>query len=616
MIEFASGEILRGPAAVLRSALAKNGKWASGVAAVAGFVADVLQPVAPFAAYVFLLGAVACLVLATVLFARLLAADRAAPALVFALFVTVVSGGLWQMQRAEAAEDGVVASVVPAVADLQRRLGLVAADVASVRQTVEGVAERVARIEEGVGAAAGSVEGLKASAETTGQIVRHAAAATDRVETRVAAVAESQRRVEETARSSAERAARSADKIASVADRLTTSIDDMTRSFQALSQAGGLVADPKTAAEIYHNARLTESRGDALAARRAYLQLAALDLDAVDTWSRLAALVRVQDGRAGAREVFANFAGRAASPAYELVSASLYDDAERRRRVEMFVAAHPDYGPGWYMLADEVSEARLGSQTIAEKRRERDSLARFLDGDERGTLARRFLDRTMLADWLDSARRRKRALDALLETQQVEPRAIFTRSGNDWSVYVQLPEPAVGFAYRLGESGAFVQAGPGFGTDPRTGRPMPNTNISIVPGAEPKAIEVTYLDLRGQEAGPFRIPFDPMAALVGQQKQALEMTKGSWIAFRDYNGLLVYTSHLVSYRCTIAKATYGLDSQPVDKAIELPPCDPKDPFSVPAPEKTYFKVPPATRSMTVRLQFRDGSIAESTIARR
>lgn len=35
---------------VLRASLGRNGKWAAGLGAVGGFIADILQPLAPFAA--------------------------------------------------------------------------------------------------------------------------------------------------------------------------------------------------------------------------------------------------------------------------------------------------------------------------------------------------------------------------------------------------------------------------------------------------------------------------------------------------------------------------------------------------------------------------------------
>jgi len=48
-----------------------------------------------------------------------------------------------------------------------------------------------------------------------------------------------------------------------------------------------------------------------------------------------------------------------------------------------------------------------------------------------------------------------------------------------------------------------------------------------------------------------RSSFDPEAALIHDQRKILDMTATSWLSFREFNGLLVYYTHLMSYRCAI-----------------------------------------------------------------
>ena len=92
-----------------------------------------------------------------------------------------------------------------------------------------------------------------------------------------------------------------------------------------------------------------------------------------------------------------------------------------------------------------------------------------------------------------------------------------------------------------------------------------------------------------------------------QQTKILEQLWTAWVAFREFNGELVYFSHLVSYRCGIAKVRYGLGDGPADKVFKLPPCDPADPNSVPEKTTLSMKVPPKTASMQVQLTYVDGS---------
>ena len=59
------------------------------------------------------------------------------------------------------------------------------------------------------------------------------------------------------------------------------------------------------------------------------------------------------------------------------------------------------------------------------------------------------------------------------------------------------------------------------------------------------------------------------------------MTATSWLSFREFNGLLVYYIHLMSYRCAIRKVRVGIDSAVPDKVLKMPVCDPRDPGVIP-----------------------------------
>jgi hypothetical protein len=76
------------------------------------------------------------------------------------------------------------------------------------------------------------------------------------------------------------------------------------------------------------------------------------------------------------------------------------------------------------------------------------------------------------------------------------------------------------------------------------------------------------------------------------------MTAGSWLSFREYNGLLLYYTHLMSYRYAIRQVRIGLDSAVPDRTVGMPPCNQRDPMGIPADAQPYLKVPPATGSVS------------------
>src|SRR3712207_5762666 len=114
-------------------------------------------------------------------------------------------------------------------------------------------------------------------------------------------------------------------------------------TFAQLSRQGGILPEPKTAPELYHNARLYEARGEAAAARRAYQALAALRLDLVDPHLRYSALLRAQDGRAGAREAYSELLSTAPARIVSFIHAQQFEGAERRSKIEALAAEHPDF---------------------------------------------------------------------------------------------------------------------------------------------------------------------------------------------------------------------------------------------------------------------------------
>ena len=125
-----------------------------------------------------------------------------------------------------------------------------------------------------------------------------------------------------------------------------------------------------------------------------------------------------------------------------------------------------------YFLAGTYSEERLGGQTLLERRTEFDLWEKLLDADSAGELARYFLDKSVLADWLERARRRKTAIETFFKTAPTRPTASFTRSNAGWTAALFMPEAATDISYRLGETGEFKSTGLSPMVDQRTGKPV------------------------------------------------------------------------------------------------------------------------------------------------
>jgi len=158
----------------------------------------------------------------------------------------------------------------------------------------------------------------------------------------------------------------------------------------------------------------------------------------------------------------------------------------------------------------------------------------------------------------NAAARERRADRQALDRAANAPIASFMRHNGGWSVALSFAEPATGISWRLGEAGNFRETGFMDAFDPRTRRRMPNPSIQLDADQPATTIYVRYVDANGGLQGPFPIRFEPVGALEREQRKILEMTAGSWLSFREYNGLLLYYTHLMSYRCTIRQVRIDL----------------------------------------------------------
>jgi len=190
------------------------------------------------------------------------------------------------------------------------------------------------------------------------------------------------------------------------------------------------------------------------------------------------------------------------------------------------------------------------------------------------------------------------------------PIASFSRHNGGWSVVFSFADPTLGISWRMAGNGDFRETGFIDTLDPRTRKRLPNPSIELPADAQAGTIEVRYVDQSGDMQGPFPIRFDPEAALIRDQRKILDMTATSWLSFREFNGLLVYYTHLVSYRCAIREVRIGIDTAVPNQVLKMPGCDMRDPSAISAGMPLYMKLPPATQSVSVELTYRDGSVSE------
>jgi hypothetical protein len=102
-------------------------------------------------------------------------------------------------------------------------------------------------------------------------------------------------------------------------------------------------------------------------------------------------------------------------------------------------------------------------------------------------------------------------------------------------------------------------------------------------------------------------------------KPIMELTKGSWVAVREYDGQdLVYFTHLEAMRCGIQSVRYGINVPEPDTDWVLAECDRSlpNPNEIAADHVIYATLElGSVQTVVVELTFDDGSVLLETFER-
>jgi len=394
-----------------------------------------------------------------------------------------------------------------------------------------------------------------------------------------------------------------------------SSTAQVEKLFARLTSRSLIVEQPNRPHEFYANARMRELQGDYIRARQDYMKFFAFGEAYVDPHYRFQSFLKIQEGRAGARETYMALARGSGNPTLQFVTALLGERQQRVDQLGAYTKKYPKFAPAFYELSKDFSLARLGQQSLADKKQEHAALSAFMKLVEDGQFLKYYLDQHMAAQQVEDAKQRLAALSFLDQTALKNPvRLNASRSNQGWMLSLSIADQAteifVAYPGKPPVSTGFAQGA----VHPTTGKPIPYPAFELPGNAKPMELQISYLDVRGQMQGPFPVNFDPSLALVAGQKMILDRFSTGWISYRDWQGrLLAYFTHLVTYRCAIARVDYGIDTDVPDQEFALAKCDPNNPHSVNDGDKTskiYIAIPKATKFMSVKLSYKDGTNSE------
>jgi hypothetical protein len=399
-------------------------------------------------------------------------------------------------------------------------------------------------------------------------------------------------------------------KVSTKLDKSQATLEKIADRFEALASNGGIIQNAKTPEEHYHNARIHELGGNFSAARKEYSEYLISNLEAIDPWMSYETMLKSAEGKAGAAEAMRYFGEKLKPPtvSYQTAMALLEDGEARITKLKALADAHPDFGPLAWLISQEYSEERKGEQTIADKRAEKEWLEKFRAAHATGKFEKYFIDKKEAQKWIDAGAARYAKLISIPERVLENPVTLTTQQSNSgWAAIFSLTDfKATELFYRLDRKGDFVSTGHLPQKSPQTGLPMINTYVpmpNLPPGDH--TIEVKYTDKNGATNGPYTLKFSTASEQLAQGKQILEMTKGSWLSFRDFDGkVLLYFTHLLSYRPVIQEIRYSINSDALDQTYKFKP---SDKMYIGGDDLVYITVPANSEYASVQITYKDGT---------
>ena len=399
-------------------------------------------------------------------------------------------------------------------------------------------------------------------------------------------------------------------KISTKIDKSQATLEKIADRFEALASNGGIIQNAKTPEEHYHNARIHELGGNFSSARKEYNDYLFSNLEAIDPWLSYLAMLKSAEGKAGAAEAMRYMADKLKPPtvSYQTAMALLEDGEARIAKLSALAEKNPDFGPLPWVISQEYSEARRGDQTLADKRAEKEWLEKFRAANAAGKFEKFFIDKKEAQKWSETADQRWAALTSTPDKVLENPISLTAQYSNSgWAIIFILTDfKAKELFYRLDGKGEFVSTGHLPTKNAQTGLPMIQTYVplpNLTPGEH--SVEAKYVDRNDKSNGPYTLKFSTQGEELAQGKQTLEMTKGSWLSFRDYDGkVLLYFTHLLSYRPVIKEIRYSINSEALDREFKFKP---SDKMSIAADDVVYLTVPPDSKYASVQITYKDGT---------
>ena len=484
------------------------------IAAIGGFISDVLAPLGSFAPWVAVLSLLIFVGTAVTFYGMrkrpgMESGESVMPAVLVISLGSAVIFGVWSLIFANGPENGYLAENVEPIAQIQASLFNLEEDIAEIQETTAETAENV----EAIATVQSDVQ------ETT----------------------------EETAGN-----------VEAIATAQAQGFADIQAAFASLQASQTLVENPATPQEWYSNARIYQLRGDTANAIAAYEGYFEFGLEYVDPYLEYTNLLKATEGIARTRQIVSDMLNTYPdSKTLDMVLGSLFDlPEERLPRLEALAQRAPDYAPVFYELGQEYTSALRANYTQNLRDQQAQAFETLFALEEQQRYSSFFIDKSRAQENLDEA---MIALESYASAGFLELDFLTFYSHDGLMVVVILPE---GNVQDLRFSLDDPEPKNSTGSTAIGSQSVANSTIGPIPLVKgDHTLYIQYTDVTGVESDIFTFEYTIDDIVINYQQQPFDFSA---------NGIpVIFTMAVVeSNPDALYTYNYSLDSDALDQSVQ------------------------------------------------
>ncbi|MCC7432386.1 hypothetical protein IT412_02560 [Candidatus Peregrinibacteria bacterium] len=180
--------------------------------------------------------------------------------------------------------------------------------------------------------------------------------------------------------------------------KLDKGFEAVLQKIDQIDKGAGLIGNPSSYNDYYHNAKIHELGGNLLEARKSYEKYFETNLSYFDPFLSYANIVKALEGPGSVSEYLGKIRDQyPENPAAALIYAVNKNREDKLFLLDKLAVQYPDYGPIFYYIVEANSASEGIMPTLAEQKKAQEALAKLEELEKTQGFSNFFIDKEALA---------------------------------------------------------------------------------------------------------------------------------------------------------------------------------------------------------------------------